>query len=80
MTSLPKVNSGDFRKLVTVLVMLSVLSASVVFVGATQTEQKPERPKYPDINEGRGKTRGNEPTDKLTPELRQSLCQRHGAG
>src|SRR6266540_4314843 len=70
MTSLPKVNSGDFRKLVTVLVMLSVLSASVVFVGATQTEQKPERPKYPDINEGRGKTRGNEPTDKLTPELR----------
>lgn len=35
----------------------------------TATGEQPVRPRYPDLNKGRGKRRGVEPKEKLSPEL-----------
>jgi subtilisin family serine protease len=65
-----RTSSRGFREIAALLIAVGALSASLVLVGAEQTDQGPQKPKYPDISQGIGKTRGGEATEKLAPELR----------
>lgn len=59
-----------FREAAALLIAVTALLASLIMVGAEQAGQTPKKPKYPDISQGQGNTRGGEATEKLAPELR----------
>lgn len=64
------VKAGHRWRLTVLFLSVLVVLTSLVLVEARQPHQKPGNPKYPDISEGEGRTRGEEAADKLTPELR----------
>lgn len=65
-----RTSARSFREIAALLMAIGALLASLILVGAEQAGQQPKRPKYPDISQGQGSTRGGEATEKLAPELR----------
>jgi subtilisin family serine protease len=63
---------GKFAfRVIAVALSASALLSYVTLHAVAQHRPQPENPPYPDITQGHGRaTRGEEPTDKLTPELR----------